>query len=71
MYGECDEHFFPTIMRLADRWNEKIPRICEGGKKQTVYVGKCVKSHKTMTTTLNLNSINEIARIWMMTKWEQ
>lgn len=40
MYGECDERFFPTIMRLADRWNGKIPRIAEGGKKQTTYVGK-------------------------------
>jgi hypothetical protein len=40
MYGECDELFFPTIMRFADRWNGKIPRIAEGGKKQLTYVGK-------------------------------
>lgn len=42
MYGECDERFFPTIMRLADRWNGKIPRIAEGGKKQLSYVGESV-----------------------------
>lgn len=40
MYGESDERFFPTIMRLADRWNGKIPRIAEGGKKQLTYVGE-------------------------------
>lgn len=40
MYGEADERFFPTIMRLADRWNGKIPRIAEGGKKQLSYVGE-------------------------------
>lgn len=40
MYGECDERFFPTIMRLAERWNGKIPRIAEGGKKQMSYVGE-------------------------------
>lgn len=40
MYGECDERFFPTIMRFADRWNGKIPRIAEGGKKQLSYVGE-------------------------------
>lgn len=40
MYGESDERFLPTIMKLADRWNGKIPRICEGGKKQTTYVGR-------------------------------
>lgn len=40
MYGECDERFFPTIMRLADRWKGKIPRIAEGGKKQLSYVGE-------------------------------
>jgi hypothetical protein len=40
MYGECDERFFPTIMRFADRWNGRIPRIAEGGKKQLTYVGK-------------------------------
>lgn len=40
MYGEADERFFPTIMRLADRWNGQIPRIAEGGKKQMSYVGE-------------------------------
>lgn len=40
MYGESDERFLPTIMKLADRWNGTIPRICEGGKKQTTYVGR-------------------------------
>lgn len=39
-YGECDERFFPAIMRLADRWKGKIPRIAEGGKKQVTYVGE-------------------------------
>lgn len=43
MYGECDERFFPTIMRLADRWNGKIPRIAEGGKKQLSYVGELLE----------------------------
>ena len=45
LYGEADERFFPTIMRLADRWNGKIPRIAEGGKKQLSYVGEL---HKTI-----------------------
>lgn len=40
MYGECDERYFPTIMRLADRLNGTIPRIAEGGKKQLTYVGE-------------------------------
>lgn len=45
MYGECDERFFPTIMRLADRWKGKIPRIAEGGKKQLSYVGNVAWAH--------------------------
>ena len=40
MYGECDERFFPAIMRLAERFSGKIPRIAEGGKKQLTYVGE-------------------------------
>jgi hypothetical protein len=40
MYGEEDHRFFPTIMRFADRWNRRIPRVAEGGKKQTTYVGE-------------------------------
>lgn len=40
MYGECDELFFPTIMRFADRWHGKVPRVAEGGRKQLTYVGE-------------------------------
>lgn len=40
LYGECDERFFPAIMRLSIRFKGKIPRIAEGGKKQLTYVGE-------------------------------
>lgn len=46
MYGENDERgFFPAIMRLAHRLDGKIPRIAEGGKKQTTYVGNVAWAH--------------------------
>jgi len=40
MYGEEDNHFFINILKFADKWNGKIPRLAEGGKKQCTYVGK-------------------------------
>lgn len=40
MYGEEDNHFFPNILKFADKWNGRIPRLAEGGKKQCTYVGK-------------------------------
>lgn len=40
MYGEEDLGFFPTVMKLADRWDGKLVRIAEGGKKQLTYVGE-------------------------------
>ncbi|CRK96173.1 CLUMA_CG009602, isoform A [Clunio marinus] len=55
MYGECDERFFPTIMRLAVRWNGKIPRIAEGGKKQLSYVGNVAWAHLCARTKLKMN----------------
>ncbi|KAG5677099.1 hypothetical protein PVAND_006882 [Polypedilum vanderplanki] len=45
MYGEEDQRFFPTIMRFADRWNGRIPRIAETGKKQITYVGNVAWAH--------------------------
>ncbi|CAO1308995.1 unnamed protein product [Diamesa hyperborea] len=45
MYGEEDLSFFPTIMKMADRWDGKIIRIAEGGKKQLTYVGNVAWAH--------------------------
>ncbi|KAL7048012.1 hypothetical protein ACKWTF_003177 [Chironomus riparius] len=45
MYGEEDNHFFTKILKFADKWNGKIPRLAEGGKKQCTYVGNAAWAH--------------------------
>ncbi|XP_052873749.1 NADPH-dependent 3-keto-steroid reductase Hsd3b5 [Anopheles cruzii] len=40
MFGECDERFIPTIVKVAVKFNGAIPKIAgPGGKQQIVYAG--------------------------------
>lgn len=42
MYGEGDQRFVPSIMRLAHRFDQRIPKLAgAGGKQQLTYVGMC------------------------------
>ncbi|XP_055687921.1 3 beta-hydroxysteroid dehydrogenase/Delta 5--_4-isomerase type 2 [Lutzomyia longipalpis] len=46
MYGECDERFFPLLMRIGARFGGQIPRIAGvGGKQQLTYVGNAAWAH--------------------------
>lgn len=40
MYGEQDHRFVPGIMKLAHRFDQRIPKLAgAGGKQQLTYVG--------------------------------
>lgn len=40
MYGEEDPRFVPTLMRVAHRFDQRIPMIAStGGKQQLTYAG--------------------------------
>uniref|UniRef100_A0A1B0CYW6 3-beta hydroxysteroid dehydrogenase/isomerase domain-containing protein n=1 Tax=Phlebotomus papatasi TaxID=29031 RepID=A0A1B0CYW6_PHLPP len=46
MYGECDERFFPLLMKIGARFGRQIPRIAgSGGKQQLTYVGNAAWAH--------------------------
>ncbi|XP_059613602.1 3 beta-hydroxysteroid dehydrogenase/Delta 5--_4-isomerase type 4 [Phlebotomus argentipes] len=46
LYGECDERFFPLLMRIGVRFGGQIPRIAGvGGKQQLTYVGNAAWAH--------------------------
>lgn len=46
MYGEGDVHFFPTLLRVAHKYQGQIPRIAGvGGKQQLTYVGNAAWAH--------------------------
>lgn len=40
IYGEEDSWYFPSLIKISEKFNGKIPRIAgAGGKHQTVYAG--------------------------------
>lgn len=40
MYGEADERFVPSLIQLAHRFDQRIPKVAgAGGKQQLTYVG--------------------------------
>lgn len=46
MYGEGDERFFPTLLKVGHKFGGLLPKICGvGGKQQLTYVGNAAWAH--------------------------
>lgn len=57
LYGEGDERFFPTLLKVGHKFGGIIPKICGvGGKQQLTYVGNAAWAHICAKNALNDNA---------------
>lgn len=54
LYGEGDERFVPTLLKVGHKFNGIIPKLCGvGGKQQISYVGNAAWAHICAKNALN------------------